>query len=233
MRVSAVRQVSLLLGHSQRGSRRVSAAWRASERIIRSSPVSSSVRTLSHSQPLGSESDHDDLERPMGALFEKRTLGPDLLGKTASIRRTFGPRSSPEALLICGGAALAAHASFDPDYKRAQGWIRHHAVGPAVLSPILISGLVGALVEAAFPEAVPDRQSLQELCPLIVGVEIKAEIEVVSVVDKRAESGGQGGEGNREYGYQVGLETQVTRVRDNMLIAKGEHIIWIPDYRRM
>ena len=106
---------------------------------------------------------------PGGDLFLAK-VGPDLLGKTAWARRTFDPRSNSQSLLICGGPALAKHASFDPEYKRARDWIRHHAVGPAVLSPILINGLVGALVEASIPQSIPVSSSMQQICPLIVGV---------------------------------------------------------------
>lgn len=142
---------------------------------------------------------------------------------------------------------MAARASFDPDYDRAQGWIRHHAVGPAVLSPVLISGLVQALVEATFPESVPDSQSMKQLRPLIVGVEINATIEVTDVIDTRCgdsqnESKDEDKPSKRDsmdaaaelkYGYKVHLKTTVTRNRDNLVIAEGSHSIWIPDYLRM
>lgn len=110
-----------------------------------------------------------DYKGPQGELFHgEKTLGPSLMGKTASIRRVFGAGSNAAGLLTCGGEQLARHASFDPDYTRAQGWIRHHAVGPAVLSPVLISGLVGALVEAVFSNSVPVSCSVSHLKPLIV-----------------------------------------------------------------
>lgn len=142
---------------------------------------------------------------------------------------------------------MAAQASFDPDYGRAQSWIRHHPVGPAVLSPVLISGLVQALVEATFPESVPDSQSMKQLRPLIVGVEINASIEVTDVIDNRCGDGvQQPKEEERQrvkmsavsaeelkYGYTVHLKTTVTRNRDNLVIAEGSHSIWIPDYLRM
>jgi len=126
---------------------------------------------------------HDDSQGPVGDLFGFPDVGWDetIVGKTGSIRRSFGPQSNAEAMITCGGEALAARASFDPDYRRAQEWIRSHPVGPAVLSPILISGLVGSLVEAAFPKSVPVNSSMQYLRPLIVGVEVRAKIEVVSV----------------------------------------------------
>lgn len=110
---------------------------------------------------------HDD--GPWGDLFDA-TVGPELLGKAASFRRTFDAQSNALGLLTCGGEALAKHASFDPEYDRARDWIQHHAVGPAVLSPVLINGLVGALVEAAVPKAVPISCSMRQIRPLIVGV---------------------------------------------------------------
>lgn len=164
-----------------------------------------------------------------------------LVGKAGSIRRTFGPRSNAEAMLTCGGEALAAHASFDPDYIRAKGWIRQHAVGPAVLSPVLVSGLVGALVEAAFPQSVPDTQAISVLRPLIVGVEVIARIEVTEVVFVDG-GGGVGSSSNntnnernerRQHGYTVRLKTTVSRERDDLALAEGSHSIWIPDYLRM
>jgi hypothetical protein len=113
----------------------------------------------------------------------KQELGPNLVGQIGCIQRTFCPRSNAQAMLVTGGEALAAHASFDPDYKRAQGWIRHHAVGPATLSPILIGGLIGALVEAAFPQAVVVRRAMEHVRPLIVGTDVQAQIEVIRVVN--------------------------------------------------
>jgi hypothetical protein len=162
-----------------------------------------------------------------------------LVGKSGCIRRTFGPRSNAEAMLTCGGEALAAHASFDPDYIRAKGWIRQHAVGPAVLSPVLVSGLVGALVEAAFPQSVPDTQTISVLRPLIVGVEVEARIEVTEVVFVDGGGGVGGGNNNhernerRQRGYAVRLRTTVSRERDALALAEGSHSIWIPDYLRM
>jgi hypothetical protein len=170
----------------------------------------------------------EDDDGPVGDLFRgNKEIGSSLIGQTASIRRTFGPRSNAQALLTCGGEALAAHASFDPDYLRAQDWIRSHAVGPAVLSPVLISGMVGALVEAAFPFCVPDTQSMKMLRPLIVGVSVNAKIQVENVIRET------GDEANREKGYQVVLSTQVARVRDDTLIAEGTSSIWIFDYQKM
>lgn len=111
----------------------------------------------------------DEEDGPGGDLFLAR-VGPELLGKSAWTRRTFEPRSNALSLLTCGGEALAKHASFDPEYQRARDWIRHHAVGPAVLSPVLINGLVGALVEASVPQSIPVSSSMNQIRPLIVGV---------------------------------------------------------------
>jgi hypothetical protein len=146
--------------------------------LLRSAtPLSQNHRYLSSNSSMPQQGDQDDdnninnldYKGPQGELFHgEKTLGPSLMGKTASIRRVFGAGSNAAGLLTCGGEQLARHASFDPDYTRAQGWIRHHAVGPAVLSPVLISGLVGALVEAVFSNSVPVSCSVSHLKPLIV-----------------------------------------------------------------
>lgn len=171
----------------------------------------------------------DDLKGPVGDLFRFPQVDESIIGKTASIRRAFGPQSNAEAMITCGGEELAAHASFDPNYGRARDWIRSHPVGPAVLSPVLISGLVGALVEAAFPKSVPLQSSLQLLRPLIVGVEVRAKIEVVAVYKGQRE-GDENEFRQRTNGYQVDLETVVLRLNDEMIVAQGTHSIWIPDY---
>lgn len=114
--------------------------------------------------------DRDDPDDgPWGDLFGA-SVGRSLVGKNASIRRTFDAQSNALGLLTCGGEDLAKHASFDPEYERARDWIQHHAVGPAVLSPVLISGLVGALVEAAVPQSIPLASTMRQIRPLIVGV---------------------------------------------------------------
>lgn len=191
--------------------------------------------------------DAGDGSDPTGDLFDaSKDIGPGLIGQTASIRRTFGPMSNAQCMLTCGGEKLAAHASFDPDYLRAQDWIRHHAVGPAVLSPVLVTGLVGALVEAAFPQSVPVTSFNKQIRPLIVGVAVNAKIKVEEVVDTNKDEEGsdqseekkrpvRGDEDryDRRVGYQVNLTTAVTRVRDDAVIAEGRHSIWIPDYLRM
>lgn len=163
-------------------------------------------------------------EGPSGTLFhEKPNIGAKMVGLTGEIQRTFGPRSNAEAALATGGAALAAHASFDPDYNRAQSWIRHHAVGSARLSPVLITGLTQSLAEAAFPQAICRAVKMKLLEPLIVGVPVTARITVETV--------SEGTKG--EKGFDVVLNTKVTRVRDDAVIAVGTQELWIPDYLRM
>ena len=191
----------------------------------------------------------DDSKGPMGDLFRFPEIGSiDIIGKKGSIRRSFGPQSNAEAMITCGGEALAAQASFDPNYLRAKDWIRSHPVGPAVLSPVLISGLVGALVEAAFPKAIAIGSQMQFLRPLIVGVEVRAQIEVIAVAKAGASSledaqqRQQATENDhrqhndvrkRKNGYQVNLKTNVLRINDGLIIAEGGHSIWIPDYLHM
>ena len=143
--------------------------------VLRCTEIDSRTFSFESRRPLSTTSSsaaaetEDTSDGPWGDLFQAK-VGLDLLGKTASIRRTFDARSNALGLLTCGGEALAKHASFDPEYERARGWIQHHAVGPAVLSPVLISGLVGALVEAAFPQSIGMASSMRQIRPLIVGV---------------------------------------------------------------
>jgi hypothetical protein len=183
---------------------------------------------------------------PTGDLFPPhKQVGPHLIGLQGEVHRTFGPRDNAQALLVTGGPALAAHASFDPVYERATHWIQNHAVGPASLSgPVLVAGLMGALVEAAFPQAVPRRQEMNHRRPLIVGVAVAAQIKVIQVISAAASlwpsSNSNLGaaaaaveEESRRFGYEVTLSTSVLRVRDGAVIAEGEHVIWIPDYLRM
>jgi hypothetical protein len=164
-------------------------------------------------------------------------------------------------MLTTGGPALAAHASFDPDYLRAQGWISSHAVGASLVSPVVLAGLLGTLVEAAFPQAVPYTQSLQHARPLIVGVKVRAEIEVVDVtpLSRHPSLDGEDDDGDNDdshttgdasnsnsnsnssknatyrtrHGYQVDLKTTVVRDRDQVVIAQGTVSLWLPDYLRM
>ncbi|KAL3900917.1 MAG: hypothetical protein SGARI_006152, partial [Bacillariaceae sp.] len=133
-------------------------------------------------------------------------------------------------LLTCGGEELARHASFDPDYETAKDWIRSRAIGPAVLSPVLISGLVGALVEAAFPQSVPVASTMEHMRPLIVGVEVCARIQVETV--KETERRGVLGT-NGDRGYEIALTTQVVRVQDDAIVSEGTHKVWIPSYLTM
>jgi len=218
--------------------------------------AAASVRSFSSAAPMvdpySSFPGASSLDGPTGTIFtEKIAVLPDLIGKTAAIQRTFGPRSNAEGLLAVGGAELAAQSSFDPNYHRAQEWIRHHAVGPARLSPILISGLTGALTEAAFPHAIVVAQSMTHRRPLIVGVTVTASIQVVDVTRQAATkpsrsqqfttttnsaAAGEEDAGEEEageeckLGYRVSLKTAITRVRDDAVIAEGTHELWIPDY---
>lgn len=152
-------------------------------------------------------------------------IDEDFVGKTASIKRVFGPGSNAQALLTCGGDELAQQASFDPDYETAKGWIRSRPVGPAVLSSTLLSGLVGALIEASFPQTVPVNNSLNFLHPLIVGMEVSASIRVEGVKQKE-----RVGHVKNDMGYEILLSTQVTRVQDDVKIAEGHTTVWIPGY---
>lgn len=180
--------------------------------------------------------------QPMGDLFQHAkaqdrkssiVIDDDFVGKTASIQRVFGPGANAQTLLTCGGEELAQQASFDPDYETAKDWIRSRPVGPAVLSSTLISGLVGALIEASFPQTVPMNNSMNFIHPLIVGMEVSASIRVESVHEtKRAGSGAtnNGLYGNTDLGYEILLSTEVTRVMDGVTIAEGHHTVWIPGY---
>lgn len=179
----------------------------------------------------------DDHFGPMGELFDLKRgdgINESLVGKTASIRRVFGSSANAHGLLTCGGEELARHASFDPNYSRARGWIQNRAVGPAVLSPVLISGLVGALVEAAFPQSVPVTASMHQARPLIVGQEVCATVQVISVKhytrDGEEVSIKEKDFGSRQDGDEIQLVTQVVRTQDNEVIAEGSHSVWIPEY---
>jgi hypothetical protein len=82
---------------------------------------------------------------------------------------------------------------------------------------------------------------MRQIRPLIVGVEVCATIEVVSVKDPEQapeqdepECAGQKQDlYERSNGFEVCLKTQVARVRDGAPIAEGTHSIWIPDYLHM
>jgi hypothetical protein len=158
-----------------------------------------------------------------------------LIGKYATIRRVFGSRSNAEVMLTCGGSTLAKHASFDPNYHRAQQWIRSHAVGPAVLSPVLLIGLIGSLVEATFPQStVPVGMTFEQSWPLIVGVPVHATITVSGVQESSAASEDpvSSSSSSPQMGYQVQLDTAIARARDGLVLATGTYTIWIPDYVR-
>jgi hypothetical protein len=145
-----------------------------------------------------------------------------LLNKKGHVRRTFSPNSNAQALLVCGGDDLASNASFDPQYKRAKNYIQNHAVGHAVLSPILVNGLVGAMIESTFPQGFFVSGTMKQLRPLIVGVEVEATFHVVSV-NKCVD-------GYYQHGYELLLETEVKRVSDGEIITNGSQTIWLPDY---
>lgn len=202
---------------------------------------------------------NDHVDGPRGSLFGSTQLQPPQpsqptgsrlqVGQIGYVERTFSPQSNVHATLACGGPALAAHASFDPNYERASTWIQNHAVGTAVLSPILISGLVGALTEAAFPQAIVVQHSLNFTDkPLIVGVTVSARIKVVSIERQNQRpnpishhalatdaqsSSPSSSPSPRQVGFLVKLESTVHRVQDGAAIALGEQTIWIPDYKNM
>jgi len=135
-------------------------------------------------------------------------------------------------MLTCGGESLAAHASWDPEYSRAKSYIRNHAVGPAVLSPVLMNGLVGALVEASLPQGFLISLKMNQLRPLVVGVQVEATIHVTSVTEggSMAEIDSSYEYLNQSRGYELVLETEVKSVSDGTLISKGSQNIWLPHY---
>lgn len=162
-----------------------------------------------------------------------------LLHKKASIRRTFESSANAQAMLICGGPQLASNASFDPMYSRAKHYIRNHAVGQAVLSPILINGLIGALVESEFPSGFMEKCNLVQRLPLIVGCEVEAYLEVTGV-NQMSRSGSNTNHNNNNRndnierlihmeGIEVDLITKLTRVSDGKEIAVGTQTIWLPE----
>jgi acyl dehydratase len=164
-----------------------------------------------------------------GGIIKHHSLH-DLVGATGSIERTFGSNDNANGLLATGGSGLAAYASFDPNYGRAKQWIAKHPVGNSVLSPIFLTGLTGALTEAAFPQAVVTGQTTRQHQPLLVGVTVKASIEVVRVTQADTT---QPSMTMIPHGFNIHLKTKVTRVRDDALIAEGTHDLWIPDYQNM
>jgi hypothetical protein len=102
-------------------------------------------------------------------------------------------------------------------------------VGPAVLSSTLISGLVGALIEASFPQTVPVNSSLNFIRPLIVGCEVCARIQVESVNETQRNNNNNNikttATSTEQKGYEILLSTQVIRVQDDIVIAEGYHTV--------
>ena len=138
--------------------------------ILSGYSLRSDTRYIS-TQQLNSETDYSfEYGKPRGELLDAKICTRTIVGKSASVLRTFTPKSNAQAFLICGGPLLAAHASFDPSYDRARTYIATRPVGNAVLSPVLINGLIGALVEASFPESFLMDERMKQFIPLIVGV---------------------------------------------------------------
>eukprot|EP00535_Pseudo-nitzschia_heimii_P007101 CAMPEP_0197190786 /NCGR_PEP_ID=MMETSP1423-20130617/22261_1 /TAXON_ID=476441 /ORGANISM="Pseudo-nitzschia heimii, Strain UNC1101" /LENGTH=249 /DNA_ID=CAMNT_0042643243 /DNA_START=119 /DNA_END=868 /DNA_ORIENTATION=- len=231
---------NLVMGNIRRGTSLFNESLMTSSLSQSSSTFSSAQETRS----LSSHSAHK--HQPLGDLYKYAkersgksgiVIGDDFVGKTASINRVFGPGANAQALLTSGGEELARQASFDPNYKTAKGWIRSRPVGPAVLSSTLISGLVGALTEASFPQSVPVNSSMSFLHPLIVGVEVAASIRVESIRQTKRDNGeknsaadADGQNGSTNNGYEIMLSTRVTRAQDDVVIAEGAHTVWIPGY---
>jgi hypothetical protein len=167
-RASSSRGLQLLQQHHQQAA---AAARRVpSQRWSTMASAVTAPAVAQHPQPCpGSSSTSDAAPGPVGSLFQRHTttttkkkLLHDLIGATGSIERTFGSNDNASGLLATGGSGLAAHASFDPNYLRAKQWITNHPVGNSVLSPIFLTGLTGALTEAAFPQAVITSQSIRQ-----------------------------------------------------------------------
>ena len=170
---------------------------------------------------------------PEGQLFESKlqsqnSIGANLVGQSASIRRVFSHASNAQAYLTCGGQELASHASFDPNYDQAKQWIRARPIADTVISPVLIQGLVGTLVDAALPQTIPVESSLKHCRPLIVGTEVRGVVTVTSVTEQQHQP-----DFNEEAGYEIELDTQVVRVQDDAVIATGRHTVWMPSYLKM
>jgi hypothetical protein len=161
-----------------------------------------------------------------------------LLHKTASVRRSFESSSNAQVMLISGGSQLASNASFDPHYTRAKDYIRKHAVGQAVLTPILLNGMIGALVESQFPQGFMKKCTLEQKLPLIVGCEVEASLEVVDVKNATRTHHSIGSIDNNHDsindnhldGLQVDLVTKVIRVSDGKEVAVGTQTIWLPEH---
>jgi hypothetical protein len=192
--------------------------------------------------------DDTDQNDGINSSSMKERLTPLCIGQYATIRRVFSSRNNAAIMLTCGGPILAKHASFDPHYPRAQQWIRSHAVGPAVLSPVLLTGLIGSLVESIFPHStVPVSMTWNQVHPLIVGVPVYATITVMNIVRTSTSSESvptttpttmttpQPPISNTIHplGSQVELASSITQVRDRKVMAQGSYTIWIPNYLSM
>mmetsp|Transcript_39242 Transcript_39242/g.94889 ORF Transcript_39242/g.94889 Transcript_39242/m.94889 type:complete len:257 (+) Transcript_39242:280-1050(+) len=177
------------------------------------------------------------LRQPEGELFDEssrmQTKTQDLVGCSGHIRRVFGPQSNASVYLTCGGPELASHASFDPNYDQAKQWIRARPIGSSTISPVLIQGLVGTLVDAAFPQTVSMESSLRHARPLIVGTEVQATVTVLDVKPQHQPASLNYQNFNEEAGYEIDLKTSIRRVQDDALIAEGSHKVWIPNFTRL
>ena len=198
-------------------------------------PINRQMSIHAMNESIGEEqlatSDYFD---PKGNLFSAE-VGTSLVGKYAEIIRVIGPQSSAQALLATGGPNLARFSSFDPGFDRAKNWISSHAVGPAVGSPIVASGLFCGLVEASFPKSVLIANEMKQVRPILVGIEMKARI-VVNSVEPTNEffhlDYGLGDSSNNA-GYEVSLTTELSTVRDKKKIVEGTYRVYLPDYMKM
>lgn len=169
---------------------------------------------------------------PRGDLFQSE-IGPDLVGKSASIIRVFGPQSSSQALLSTGGPNLARHSSFDPTFDRAKEWIRSHAVGPAIGSHLLASGLFCGLVEASFPNCITMKSTVNQRGPILVGTELLATVTVESVESTDDSFTLELDEAGDKKGFEVKIKAELKRMRDGEIAVDGQFTVWIPDYMHM
>ena len=169
---------------------------------------------------------------PKGDLFQS-DIGPELVGKSASIVRVFGPQSSSQALLSTGGPNLARYSSFDPTFDRAKEWIRSHAVGPAVGSHLLASGLFCGLVEASFPNSIPMSSTVNQRGPIFVGTELLATVTVEKVEPTDGSFHTDKDNSMNKKGFEVQLKTELKRIRDDEIVVDGKYTVWLPDYMHM
>lgn len=92
---------------------------------------------------------------------------------------------------------------------------------------------MGTLIESSLPQSFFVENRLKQLRPLIVGVEVEAQFEVISSVPSGTDmKGNMDGFNNitRSSGKELVLGTSVRRVSDGALIAEGEQVVWLPDY---